>query len=69
MRPTVVAAAALTVGVCAVWLSSSDNSAPSVPPTSTTPTSMWEMHSMAHLEFFPVRPIEDQTVVFHQVQR
>jgi hypothetical protein len=31
--------------------------------------SVWEMHNMAHLEFLPVQPIEDQGVVFHQAQR
>ena len=61
-------------GAVGVWLSSSGNSATeteirSVSTPSAPTISVWEMHNMAHLEFLPVQPIEDQNVVFHQAQR
>lgn len=74
MRRMVVAAAVLVAGGVGIWLSSSGNSAirteiSSVSTPSVPTMSVWEMHNMAHLEFLPVQPIEDQSVVFHQAQR
>ena len=74
MRKMVFAAAALAAGAVGVWLCSSGNSVteteiPSLSMPSVPTISMWEIHNMAHLESLPVQPIEDQSIVFHQVQR
>jgi hypothetical protein len=74
MRKMLLAAALFAAGAVGVWLSSDGNSAtqselPAVSTPSAPTMSMWEMHNMAHLEFLPVQPMEDQSVVFHQAQR
>ena len=74
MRALIGVAAA---GVAAVglgfWLSSTSQSATEISsvakPTTISQISIWEIHNQAHLEFLPVQPIEDQSLVSYDTRR
>ena len=57
----------VTAALAAVAVGFGLNSATeiSVSKASTTPAiSIWEIHDQAHIQFLPVRQIEDETFVF-----
>jgi hypothetical protein len=63
-----VAAAVLAVAGLGFWLSSASQSATGIPsvakPTAASQISIWDIHNQAHLEFLPVQPIDDQSLVY-----
>jgi hypothetical protein len=67
----VVVAGLAAVGL-GFWLSSATQSATeisSVPtPTTVSPISISEIHNLAHLEFLPIQPTEDQSLIFTEAE-
>jgi hypothetical protein len=71
-----ILALALAVGLVNFWPIANESLATGTAavvavPAGGTPAriSIWEVHNLAHLENLPVQHLEDQSLVFHQVQR
>jgi hypothetical protein len=69
-----ILAVAIAVGF-AFWPNSNDSFAVGTvatvavsAPRTPARISIWEIHSLAHLENLPVQNFEDQSLIFHQAQ-
>ena len=70
-----ILALALAVGLVNFWPMSKDSlatgtaAAVAVPaPRTPARISIWEAHSLAHLENLPIQHFEDHSLVFHQAR-
>jgi hypothetical protein len=72
MRRLIGVVAAGLVVALGFWLNSALSRSvteSTVSKPTTTGISIWEIHSLAHLEFLPVQHFEDQSLVFAEKPR